>query len=75
MNQYFVKYSINNRSKLNQFASYIDVHPKENAIISGMAILTRIVELHNLNVKLQKENFVEIILHEDIVIEVLTRLN
>lgn len=68
MNQYFVKYSLNGQSKLNQFVCAVDVEQKSSARISTNEILIAVVLIHNIAQGV-------IILKDDIVIEVLTRLN
>lgn len=68
MNQYFVKYSLNGRPKLQQFTCSVDVKSNKTAALSTSLILLEICKIHNLN-------FINEIHTEDVVIEVLTRLN
>lgn len=68
MNQYFVKYSLNNRLQTNTFSFAIDIEPSNiSAQFTMELIISKLVKLHN-------SKFTNIS-YEDIVIEVLTKLN
>jgi hypothetical protein len=68
MNQYFVKYSMNGKSSNTTFSLRIDVKPGITAKESMRYISEAIVDLH-------KTSFKEYITDDDIVIQVLTRLD
>lgn len=68
MNQYFVKYSLNGKSKLLQFTCHVDAEPKKTAQASSDEILLAVCKIHNASFKNK-------IYTDDVVIEVLTRLN
>jgi hypothetical protein len=74
MNQYFVKYSINDKTDFNRnstFACSVDVEPKLSASHSTEEILLAVCKKHNVS-------YMDItgrVHNENIVIEVLTRLN